>query len=109
MQIQESPLRQSQLLIELKREQLDDLPWAIAKVNGLGVFTYGNRAMCEIVGAESIEGKTLADVFVGDDLHVVREHFESRFSRRAADEYEVGVTRLKDGVRVPIRCSAMPE
>ena len=111
MQIQESPVRQSQFLIGLTREQLDRLPWAwaIAKVNRQGVFTYGNRAMCEIVGLESVEGRTLGDLFRGNDLAMVREHLESRFTRGAVDEYEVEVIRPGDGVRVPIRCSAMPE
>ncbi|WP_315703051.1 MULTISPECIES: PAS domain S-box protein [unclassified Bradyrhizobium] len=100
---------QSQLLIGLNREQLEGLPWGVVKVNSDGVFTYGNRAMCEIVGAVTIEGKRLADFFYDDDLAVVREHLESRFSRRISEEYEVRATRLTDGFRVPIRCSAMPD
>lgn len=109
MQTRETPIRQSEFLIGLKREQLEELPWAITKVNRQGVFTYGNRAMCDIVGLENIEGKTLADLFRGDDLVVVREHLENRFSRGAADEYEVEAIRPTDGARVPVRCLAMPE
>jgi PAS domain S-box-containing protein len=109
MQNQQAPAQESEFLIGLKREQLEGLPWAITKVNRQGVFTYGNRAMCELVGGADIEGKTLADVFRGTDLAVVREHFESRFSRRAADEYEVGAVRLSDGVRIPVRCTAVPD
>ena len=37
------------------------------------------------------------------------KHLESRFTRGVVDEYEVEVVRPGDGVRVPIRCSAMPE
>ena len=109
MQTQETPVRQSSFLIGLTREQLEGLPWAITKVNREGVFTYGNRAMSEIIGGESVEGKTLTDVFRGDHLAVVREHLDSRFSRGVADEYEVEAVRPTDGVCIPIRCSAMPD
>ena len=78
-------------------------------MNREGVFTYGNRAMSEIIGGESVEGKTLTDVFRGDHLAVVREHLDSRFSRGVADEYEVEAVRPTDGVCIPIRCSAMPD
>jgi PAS domain S-box-containing protein len=106
---QESSVQQPQVLIGLKREQLERLPWGIAKANRQGVFTYGNRAMCNIVGVESIEGKKLAEFFRGNDLGVVLNHFESRFSHQAADEYEVELTRLTDNVRIQVRCQAMPE
>jgi hypothetical protein len=64
--------------------------------------------MCEIVGTSSLEGKTVADVFSGDDLNRVRLHLERRFSDGTADEYTVVANRA-DGVRVPILCSAMPD
>jgi PAS domain S-box-containing protein len=99
----------SPFLIALNREQLDGLPWAITKVNKAGVFTYANRAMCAIVGTETVEGKALADFFHGDDLVAVREHLESRFTRGAADEYEVEAIRPGDHVRVPVRISALPD
>jgi PAS domain S-box-containing protein len=100
---------QSPFLIGLTRESLESLPWAIAKVARNGVITYGNRMMCEIAGTESVDGKNISDLFHGKDLDVVRHHLESRFTRRAADEYRVKLERLSDHVRVPILCSAMPE
>ena len=99
----------SPFLIALTREQLDGLPWAITKVNKAGVFTYGNRAMCAIVGTDSVDGKALEDFFHGDDLAEVRKHLESRFTRGAADEYEVEAIRPGDKVRVPVRISALPD
>jgi hypothetical protein len=65
--------------------------------------------MCEIAGVDSMEGRNVSDLFVGDDLAVVREHLERRFTHRAADEYRVAVTRPAPSVPVPILCSAMPE
>ena len=100
---------QSEFLIRLKREHLDPLPWGIAKVNRQGVYTYGNRAICEIVGVESMEGRKISDLFEGQDLTVVLEHFERRLTRRAADEYRVELTRPTDGVKVPVLISALPE
>jgi PAS domain S-box-containing protein len=105
---QDSFARQSEFLIRLKREHLETLPWGITKTNRQGTYTYSNRAICEIAGVESLEGKKQSDLFEGPDLAVVREHLESRFSRRAADEYKVELTR-PDGVRVPVLCSAIPE
>jgi PAS domain S-box-containing protein len=109
MQTERASIRQSPLLIGLTGEQLDHLPRAVAKLDRRGVFSYGNRAMCEIAGVASIEGRSIEDMFRGGDLATVREHLESRFTRGAADDYEVVATRASDGVLVPIHVSAMPD
>src|SRR5208283_6118979 len=79
----------SKFLLVLTREQLDSFPLAVVKVNRQGVYTYGNRAMCEILGVDSVEGKRLEDVFRDDQLDLVRQHLDSRFSSEAIDEYKV--------------------
>jgi PAS domain S-box-containing protein len=107
--VQESPARQSPILIELKRRQLDSLPWAIAKVNRGGMFTYGNDRLHRLLGVERIEGKMLADLFHGDDLTLVQEQLESRFTSRASDEYQVEAIGPTDGIRIALQCSAIPE
>lgn len=104
-----TPIEESRFLIGLKREQVDSLPWAIAKVDRRGVFTYGNREMCGIVGVDSLEGRNVSDLFTGDDLATVLRHLESRFTGRVADEYRVELTRPTDGFRIPVSCSSMPE
>lgn len=97
------------IVVGLRREQLDGVPWAMTKVDRGGRFTYGNRAMCTILGRSSIEGLTIEDVFRGEHLATVRAHLDSRFTRGTSDEYEVEAVRPDDGVRVPLRCSAMPD
>ena len=99
----------SDLLIGLTRKQVDGVPLAITKVDGHGAFIYANHAMCDILGVESVEGLTLRDAFTGEDLATVSRHLASRFASGASDEYEVTITRPRDGVRVPILVSAMPE
>ena len=102
-------IHQDLLLIRLTAEQLDRLPWALAKLNREGVFSYGNRAMCEIAGVESMAGRSIDDMFHGSDLATVREHLESRFTRGVADDYQVVAIRVSDGVLVPIHISALPD
>jgi PAS domain S-box-containing protein len=102
-------IEESHFLIGLKRDQVDSLPWAIAKVDRQGVITYGNREMCKIVGVDSLEGRNISDLYNGNDLATVRQHLESRFTGRVADEYCVELTRPTDGLRIPVRCSSMPE
>jgi PAS domain S-box-containing protein len=108
MESQETYADPSQFLIRLTREQLDGLPWAIVKTNRQGIVTYGNRKMCEIAGLDMIEGRNISDLFDRQNLAVVRERLECRFSG-VAEEYEVELTRPGDGVQVPIWVSAMPE
>lgn len=102
-------IEEAHFLIGLKREQVDSLPWAVAKADRQGVFTYGNREMCDIAGVDSIEGRNVSDLFKGNDLATVRRHLESRFTGGVADEYRVELTRPADGFRIPVLCSAMPE
>jgi PAS domain S-box-containing protein len=109
VQTQEYPVRESPALIELKRRQLDLLPWAITKVNRQGIFTYGNEALHRLLGMAPIEGRMLADLFHGDDLTLVRQQLESRFTSRASGLYQVEAIRPADGVRIEIQCSAMPD
>ncbi|HRZ35949.1 MAG TPA: PAS domain S-box protein [Candidatus Paceibacterota bacterium] len=99
----------SNFLIRLTRQQLESVPWGITKVNQKGVFAYANQTMRDIVGVASVKGKSLPAFFRGNDLAIVRRHLKRRMARGVADEYEVGVTRPADGVRVPIRISAMPD
>ena len=109
MRTQLATIRQTPLLIGLTDEQLDRLPWAIAKLNREGMFSYGNRAMCVIAGVASVEGRSIGDMFRGSDLATVREHLESRFTRGVADDYEVVAIRVRDGIPVPIHISAFPD
>jgi PAS domain S-box-containing protein len=109
VQAQQSPARQSPILIELKRRQLDSLPWAIVKVNREGMFTYGNDKLHRLLGVNRIEGRMLADLFHGDDLTLVQEQLESRFTSGASDEYQVEAIRPADGIRIALQCSAIPE
>jgi PAS domain S-box-containing protein len=109
VQPQESPARESSALIELKRRQLDLLPWAIAKVNRQGIFTFGNNTLHHLLGIDQIEGRMLDELFHGDDLVLVRQQLESRFISRASGQYQVEATRPADGVRIDLLCSAMPE
>src|SRR5271157_2555921 len=106
MQSQMPLVEQKQVLIGLRREQLDQLPWGIVKVNKDGVFTYGNRKMCEMAGLDTIEGTNMNDLVLDDDLAVVRKHLESRFTHGEADEYRV---RLKRGGGIPVLIQALPE
>lgn len=109
MQAQTSPAPESPALIELKRRQLDLLPWAITKVNRQGIFTYGNEALHRLLGVDRIEDRILADLFHGADLTLVRQQLESRFTSRANGQYQVEAIRPADGARIAILCSAMPE
>ena len=96
------------LLVALTREQLEALPWALAKVDRTGSFTYGNRALRTILGVQSVDGKTLEDFFAGQDLARVRKHLDSR-STGVADEYEAYFQKPSDNLRVHVRISAMPD
>ncbi|MGD8208057.1 MAG: PAS domain S-box protein, partial [Thiohalocapsa sp.] len=98
----------TELVVALRREQLDDLPWAVVKTDPQGVITYSNRGMDDIAGVESLQGRSLAEVFEGENLATVRTKLEHRL-RGAAEVYEVDLTRPGDGVRVPIEVSALPE
>jgi PAS domain S-box-containing protein len=93
----------------MKRRQLDLLPWAIAKVNRQGMFTYGNEMVHRLLGVDRIEGRMLEDLFHGDDLTLVQEQLESRFTSGASDQYQVEAIRPADGARIDIECSAIPE
>ena len=105
MQSQVPPVEQKQVLIGMRREQLDRLPWGIIKVSKEGVLTYGNRKMCELAGIDAIEGTNITDLVLDDDLAVVRKHLERR-THGEADEYKV---KLKRGGCIPVRIQAMPE
>lgn len=109
MSSQTTVVEQTQLLIGLKREQLENLPWAVAKLNREGILIYGNRKMCAIAGVETIEGRSIAELFRGEILQAVRGHLKNRFATGVADEYTATLTRPEDGVEVPILISAMPE
>ncbi len=109
VQVPEFSNRQSPILTELKRSQLDSLPWAIAKVNRQGMFTYGNDKLHRLLGVGRIEGRMLADLFHGDDLTLVQEQLESRFTSGASDEYQVEAIGPTDGIRIALQCSAIPE
>ena len=93
----------------MKRRQLDLLPWAITKVNRQGMFTYGNDMVHRLLGVDRIEGRMLGDLFRGDDLILVLEQLESRFTSRASDQYQVEAIRPADDACVAIECSAIPE
>ena len=98
---------QSQFLIGLKREQVDSLPWGIVKANRQGVYTYANRAMCEIVGVNSIEGRKSV-IYSKVMTRRCREHLETRLRAARLSEYRVELTRPSDGVKVPVLVSALP-
>lgn len=108
MSMPDLTVAKADLVVALKREQLDDLPWAVVKTNPSGVVTYSNRAMDEIAGTDSLEGLSLADLFDADSLATVRKKLENRL-RGAADVYKVNLKRPADGFKVPIEVSAMPE
>jgi PAS domain S-box-containing protein len=98
--------------MESQQKVYDKSPLGIIKINKKFKFTYANPVACEMLGAKSLVGKSVRDLFPEEkDWQKVEKHLlQKRFKNGLADEYEVEVSTLGDTPkRIPVRISGIPE
>jgi PAS domain S-box-containing protein len=86
----------------------DSSPLGIVRVNLKLDITYANRALLDITGMTDWTGTNIHDI-VPDEQNFAR--ISSRFRRRRkgfSDQYEIELTRVNDGKRIPVKVAAMP-
>jgi PAS domain S-box-containing protein len=94
------------------RQELDmfnRFPLGVIKLNLDGKFTYMNPVALQLLGIDHFEGKTIRDVFPDKENYSKVKEKISKREKLESDDYEVVGTRWVDGVKVPIRVTAMPE
>jgi PAS domain S-box-containing protein len=92
-----------------ERVILDRFPLGAIKLTLEGKFNYMNPVALQMLGIDNYKGRTIEDVFPDEELcSKVREKLADR-NNLQSEEYEIESTRWTDGVKVPIRITAMPE
>ncbi len=95
-------------LVEIQNNIFDRSPLGITKVNLEEEFTYANPAVLRIVGAKTLTGRHIHEVFDEANYAKVREQLRQR-RRGESSEYEVAFRRLSDGRSIPSVLAAVPE
>lgn len=74
-----------------------------------GQITYANKAVLRTLGTDSWKGKTVED-FVGNPEALSTVQLQSGRRRQGlSDEYDIEISRMSDGKRMPVKISAFPE
>ncbi len=96
------------LRMDLPTSAVEQVPMGIARVDREGRLVYANRCMLRMIGIDSWHGRTMHDLFTGEDLEAVLNGLKRRVELREGEAYEVNLTRT-DGAKVPIAITAFPE
>ncbi|MCK4817986.1 GAF domain-containing protein, partial [bacterium] len=94
--------------VEMHNKIYDMSPLGIVKLDTKGAFTYANAKALEICGTDTLQGKTVKDILPDEKNFATVETNLARRKTGLSDEYELEITRLNDGKRIPLVISAMP-
>jgi PAS domain S-box-containing protein len=87
----------------------DQSPFGIIKVDLSGRFIYANQAAREVFGIDSWKDMDISSIGLNHhDYNKMRTELQHRTEGKPGD-YSVHITRMNDGIRVPVKISAIPE
>ncbi len=86
----------------------DSSPLGVVSVNMDRQILYANPKALEIFGVETWLGKTVRDLIPDQENLAIVDSQLAKRQKGLSDEYEVQITRFRDGKRIPVKVAAMP-
>jgi PAS domain S-box-containing protein len=94
----------------LLAKALENLKCGIIKVDQNKAVIYANQPMLDLMGVHNWQGLNLEDLLPDpENYQIIQEQIIKRLTEQTANEYDIEITRLDDGRKIPVSVVAIPE